>query len=132
MTATAPPNQPWQAGQPESAGASTNDERTWGAIAHAGSFVAAWLALGILAPLGVLLFRGNSSAFVRHHAVESLNFQINALFWLAVSIPLILLIVGILLLPVIGAWYLVFVILASVRANRGEWYRYPMIFRVIR
>src|SRR5207253_1515447 len=72
----------------------TDEERTWGAIAHAGSFVAAWIALGVLAPILVLLTKGNQSRFVRHHAYESLNFQLNALIWIAVSAILAFVLIG--------------------------------------
>ena len=57
------------------------DERNWSVAAHLGSFVTAWFALGLVAPLVVLLVKGGSSPFVRRHAVESLNFQINALVY---------------------------------------------------
>jgi len=55
------------------------EERNWAVAAHVGSFVSAWFALGMFAPLIVLLIKGSSSPFIRAHAVESLNFQINAL-----------------------------------------------------
>ena len=108
---------------------STNDERTWGAVAHVGSFVAAWIALGVLAPVLVLVLRGNQSAYVKHHAYESLNFQLNALAWIAVSGLLAFVLIGIPMLVAVGVWYLVVVIMATVAANRGEWYRYPLIVR---
>ena len=60
----------------------SSEERLWGAAAHVGSLVAAWFALGVLGPLVVLILKGNESAFVRRHAVESLNFQISLLVYL--------------------------------------------------
>ena len=66
----------------------TEWEKNWAMIAHMGAFVAAWVALGLLAPLFVLLTKGKESEFVRRHAVESLNFQINALVWMAISVVL--------------------------------------------
>ncbi len=94
--------------------------------------MAAWLALGVLAPLIVLLVRSKDSAFVRHHAVESLNFQLNALFWIAVGLVLVVVLVGLAMLAFVGVWYVVLVVLASIRARDGEWYRYPLIVRLIR
>jgi uncharacterized protein len=129
-----PPTSSWDPGAGSGApppAYPTDDERNWAVAAHLGSFVAAWVALGFLAPLTVLLVKGNSSAYVRHHAIESLNFQLNALVWALVGFVLLFALIGFLLLPLVGLWYLTFVILASVRASRGEAYRYPLILRLV-
>jgi uncharacterized Tic20 family protein len=112
----------------------SDKDRLWATIAHAGCFVAAWLLLGILCPVIVLAVKSRSP-FVRHHAYESLNFQLNTLAWILVASVLGFVTLGLLaflLLPIIGVWYVVFVVLASMAANRGELYRYPLIVRVIR
>jgi hypothetical protein len=72
----------------DATGAATEWEKNWAMIAHMGSFVAAWVALGFLAPLFVMLTKGKESEYVRRHAVESLNFQLNALIWIAVCVVL--------------------------------------------
>ncbi len=108
------------------------DERTWAMLSHVGSFLAAYIALGLVAPLIVLLVKGNESAYVRAHAVESLNFQITALIAALVSIPLILILIGIPLLIAIGVLYLIWVIQASMAANRGAYYRYPINWRIVK
>lgn len=115
--------------QPPGQVAIGDTDRTWATVAHAGSFVAAWIALGILCPILVLIGKGNQSRFVRHHAYESLNFQLNALLWIAVSVVLAFVLIGFVMLVVVGIWYVVYVLLATAAANRGEWYRYPMIIR---
>lgn len=109
----------------------TSDERNWAMAAHLGSFLAAWFALGLLAPLAVLLFKGNSSDFVRRHAIESLNFQINALVYTVVFVILLFLLVGFVLLPLYGLFYLICVILGGVRASQGTDFRYPLTIRFI-
>ncbi len=108
------------------------DERTWAMLAHLGSFVAAYIALGLIAPLIVLLVKGNESAYVRAHSVESLNFQITALIAALVSIPFVFILIGIPMLIVIGVLYLIWVIQASLAANRGEYYRYPVNWRIVK
>ncbi|MBA3619909.1 MAG: DUF4870 domain-containing protein [Acidothermales bacterium] len=99
--------------------------------AHLGSFLAAWFALGLLAPLAVLLFKADASGFVRRHSVESLNFQINALFYTVVFALLIFVLIGLVLLPLYGLFYLVCVVSASVKASEGADYRYPLTVRFI-
>ncbi len=126
-----PPSQHGWSDQPAPGATPTSDERNWAMAAHLASFLAAWFALGLLAPLAVLLFKGNSSGFVRRHAIESLNFQINALVYTVALVILALLLIGFLLLPVYGLFYLICVILGSVRASAGDDFRYPLTIRFI-
>lgn len=99
--------------------------------AHAGVFIAWLLALAILAPLLVLLVKGNESPFVRRHAVESLNFQITSIIVFVAGAVLTLVLVGILVLIGWAIFYLVVVIMATVKASNGEEYRYPLTLRLI-
>lgn len=119
-------------GNPAPSSMTPADERTWAMLAHLGSFVAAYIALGLVAPLIVLLVKGNESAYVRAHSVESLNFQITALIAALVSIPFVFILIGIPMLIVIGVLYLIWVIQASIAANRGEYYRYPVNWRIVK
>ncbi len=109
----------------------SSDERNWALAAHLGSLLAAWFALGLIAPLAVLLFKGNESAYVRAHATESLNFQINALVYSVVFFLLVFVLVGFVLLPLYALFYLVCVIIGSIRASNGERWRYPLTVRLI-
>jgi uncharacterized protein len=107
------------------------EDRNWSVAAHLGSFVSAWFALGLLAPLLVLVLKGGSSPFVRRHAVESLNFQINALVYTLVFAALMILLIGFVLLPVYGIFYVICVVFGTIRASNGEDFRYPLTVRVI-
>ncbi len=121
------PNDPTEA----AAEGPTEWEKNWAMIAHMGAFIAAWVALGLLAPLFVLLTKGKESPYVRRHAVESLNFQINALIWIVVSVLLFLVLIGIFMLAIYGVYYLIVVILGSVAASQGRRFRYPLIIRFV-
>ena len=110
------------------------EERNWSVAAHAGSFVTAWFLVGFAAPLVVLLVKGPRSPFVRRHAVESLNFQLNALAYSAILAVLLFLLVGLVLLPLVPIYvifYAICVVLGSVRASHGEDFRYPMTIRFV-
>jgi uncharacterized Tic20 family protein len=109
----------------------TSEERNWALAAHIGSLVAAWFAMGFLAPLIVLLVKGKESPFVRRHAVESLNFQISLLIYMVASGILVLLIIGIFMLIALGIFALVVIILATIAASNGQDYRYPLTIRLI-
>lgn len=109
----------------------SQEERNWALAAHLGTFVAAWFAMGFLAPLIIMLMKGNDSAFVRRHAVESLNFQISLLIYLVISFVLAFVLIGFLLMAVVGVFALVVIILATVKAANGEEYRYPLCIRMV-
>lgn len=130
---------PGQHPQPGPASVSSND-KTWALAAHIGSLVAAYLALGFLAPLVIMLVK-QDSPFVRRHAVESLNFQISLLIYLVVGSVLTFLValltfgIGLLVflpvLLVLGLLALLFIILATIKASNGEHYRYPLSIRFL-
>ncbi len=130
-----PPGQPPPGGQPpppRQPPLSPEQERLWAMLAHLLSFVAAYIALGFVAPLVVLLVFGPRSAYVRAHAVESLNFNLSWLLYALVSGILVIVGIGLLLLIALGIAYVVLVVIASVRANNGEFFRYPLTIRFIR
>jgi uncharacterized Tic20 family protein len=111
---------------------SPDQERLWGMLAHLLSFVAAYIALGFLAPLIVLIVFGQRSAYVRANAVESLNFNLSWLLYAIVAGILLIIGIGLLILIALGIAYVVLVIIASVRANNGEFFRYPLTIRFVR
>jgi uncharacterized Tic20 family protein len=111
--------------------APNSDERTWAWVSHAGAIVSAWVAMGFIVPLVIMLTKGSTSPFVRRHAVESLNFQISLLIYLVVSGILVLVLVGLLLLVALGIFALVVILIATVKAANGEEYRYPLCIRMV-
>ena len=74
--------------------------------------------------------RGDSPE-IDAYGKESLNFQISMLIYDAVAAILCIILIGIPIL--IGLWVLntVLVIIASAKAGKGEFYRYPFTIRFI-
>lgn len=110
------------------------EERFWASAAHWGALVAGLVTSGILAflvPLIVMLVKGNESPVVRRQAVESLNFQISMFIYMAVSLVLLLVLIGFILAPIVAIWWLVGTILGAVKANNGEENRFKLIFRFV-
>ena len=126
---------------PQGPGGVSSDDKTWALASHIGSLVTAWFALGLFAPLLVMLVKGDSP-FVRAHAVESLNFQISLLIYsivggvlgflvvlftfglgLIVMVPLVIIVLLVLL---------VLVIIATTKAANGEYYEYPLTIRLVK
>jgi uncharacterized protein len=127
-----PPQVPPPGGVGGQAPLTPDQERLWAMLAHLLAFVAAYIALGFVGPLVVLLIFGPRSAFVRTNAVEALNFNLSWLLYAVVGVILALLLIGILILIVLGIAYVILVIIAAVQANNGQVYRYPATIRFIR
>lgn len=118
----------------------SSDERMWATIGHL-SALSGWLTgfIGNIAgPLIVWLVKKDSMPFAANQSKEALNFNISWLLWglilTAITVPLIFLVVGFLLIPVLivyPAVWTIFCIVGGLRANEGRPYRYPLTVRFI-
>ena len=128
----APPPPAWSpAGPPSPADADAN-ARQWAMLAHlsalAGLFVGGLIFLG---PLLVYLVKKDEHPFIADQSREALNFNLSVFIYIIASAILIILVVGILLLPAVAIAWLILTIIAAVRANNGEPYRYPLTIRLV-
>ena len=90
---------------------------------------------GIVGPVIVWWLYQNESRFVEHHAREAINFQITVWVVSAVSFMLAIFTCGLFALPgfiVPIAFQLVFGILATLAAQDGRMYRYPLCIRLLK
>lgn len=116
----------------ETANAPSPDERNMALLAHIGTLAGYMIGFGhIIVPLVIWLMKRDESDFVRRNALESLNFQISMTIWLGISLALSFVLIGIPMLIVLGIVDLVCIILATMRANEGECYRYPITIRLV-
>jgi uncharacterized protein len=118
---------------------SAQQERTWGAISHAGAVVAMICSagfLGFLASIAVYVVHKDRGPFVRSHAANSINVQISMFIWLVVATVLYV-VLGIVTLGIGFVIFLpVFVVplvvagvlhvIGAVKAYNGEWWNPPM------
>ncbi|HSK25304.1 MAG TPA: DUF4870 domain-containing protein [Jiangellales bacterium] len=110
-----------------------DQERTWGLVAHLSAFAGSLVGgLTFLGPLIVMLTMGERSPFVRRHAVEALNFNLSVLIYALVSLLTLLVLIGFVLLPLVVVAWAVLTIVAAVKANQGEEYRYPFTIRFVK
>ncbi|GAB3334905.1 DUF4870 domain-containing protein [Larkinella ripae] len=111
---------------------SPSDERMWGMLAHLSALAGFIIPFGnLIGPLVVWQIQKDKSAFVDYHGKESLNFQITVSIGYLIGFLLLIIVIGVPILFVIGLLSVVFSILAGVRANNGEHYKYPFTFRFI-
>ncbi len=115
----------------------TPESRNWAMAAHLSALIGLVIGFSFLGPLVVYLVR-RDDPYVRAHAAEALNFNLSVLIYALVGgfvlVLLILLIVGIVLIPLaIAAFvaWIVLVVVAGVKASRGELYRYPLTIRFV-
>ncbi len=105
----------------------TQDEKTWGMLSHLSG-----LLLSFIGPLIIWQTKGKESAWVERQAIEALNFQITLAIAFFACFILTFLVIGACLLPLVGLGGLVLSIMAGIKANSGEAYRYPATIRLIK
>lgn len=108
-------------------------DRSWDILCHLLAVAGFVVPLGnLLGPLVIWLIKKDQVPSVDAHGKESLNFQISMTIYAIIAALSIFAIVGIVLLPAVLITNLVLVIVASVKASNGEFYRYPLTIRFLR
>jgi len=127
---------PSHAGAPQPAAPPDADKnaRMWAMLCHLGGL--GWFVFptfgGIIAPLVLWLLKKDDHPFIDASGKEALNFQLTVLIAFVICIPLVFVFVGVLLLPAVSICNVIFVVLASVKTNEGQRYRYPFAIRFIK
>lgn len=118
--------------EPPMAGAPSAEERQWAMFAHLSALVGVIIPLGsIIGPLVVWLIKKDTMPFVNDQGKEALNFNITVAIAAIVGWILCFILIGFLVLAVLAIAWLVFVIIATIKANEGTTYRYPFTLRLI-
>jgi uncharacterized Tic20 family protein len=102
------------------------DERTWAVFAHAAALIG-----GVIVPIVIRQSKGGESRYVKDQATEALNFQLTVLIATLACLPLMFVLVGFVLLPIVFVGRFVYCILAIVAASKGVAYRYPISLRMV-
>jgi uncharacterized Tic20 family protein len=113
--------------------------RSWHMWCHFSALAGLLVPYGnILGPLLIWQIKKNEFPSVEAHAKAALNFQITVSIivtgGLLVAIPLSFVCIGYLFIPlviVVGVCGLVFSVIAGIKANDGQEYRYPYSFNLV-
>ena len=121
------------------------EQRQWAMFAHLSALVGGILTSGwagsigcFIGPLIIWMVKKDSMPFVDDQGKEALNFNITvALIFLALLLlSIVTLGIGLIIaIPgwiVVGIAWLVFTIIAGIKANEGVAYRYPLTLRLIK
>jgi uncharacterized Tic20 family protein len=110
----------------------SDEEQTWGVLAHAGGFAGLAVPFGnVLAPLVVWLAKKDESRFVDENGVRALNFQLTWSIILLVTALSVLIAVGVVLFPLAMLAWLILTVLGTVKASEGEVYDYPLTIHFV-
>jgi len=102
-------------------------ERNWAMLCHLSAFAGYFFPFGgIIGPLICWLTRKDESQWVDQNGKQSMNFQLSILLYMVLSIPLIIIIVGIPIIIFLGFLEVICIIIASVKASKGEEFKYPV------
>ena len=106
---------------------SDSDERLWATLSHISiPFI------GVIGPLIAYLAFKDRGAFIKSQATESLNFSILYTIAQVISSILVGVVIGAILLPIVFIGGLVLCIMAAMAANKGQDYRYPVNWRLVK
>jgi uncharacterized Tic20 family protein len=114
-------------------GNSDIETRRWAAATHIAAIAGYVIPFGnIIGPLLVWQLKKEDGQLIDDQGKESVNFQITVSIAMLVSALLTLILIGFLLIFVIGLGALILVVIAAIKANDGEAYRYPLTLRFIK
>ncbi len=86
----------------------------------------------ILGPLVIWLVKKDTMPLVNEQGKEALNFNITVGIAAIIGWILCFILIGFLLLPALFIAWLVFVIIATIKANEGTSYHYPFSLRLVK
>ncbi|HEY5613467.1 MAG TPA: DUF4870 domain-containing protein [Lysobacter sp.] len=123
----------------------SSEERQWAMFAHLSALVGGILTSGwagslgcFIGPLIIWMVKKDSMPFVDDQGKEALNFNITVGIVFLALLLLSIMTLGIGLIIAIPGWiivgiaWLVFTIIAGIKANEGVAYRYPLTLRLIK
>ena len=114
-------------------GGPSKDEKQWAMFAHLSALLNFLVPFGgIIAPIVIWQMKKDDMPLVVDQAKEYVNFQITVSIVALLLIPTIFLGFGIRLLPALCIFFVVFCIIAGLKANEGIRYRYPFTLRLIK
>jgi uncharacterized Tic20 family protein len=117
----------------------SKDARMWAMICHLAGLAGIVIPVvgNIVGPLIIWQIKKEEHPLADEQGKEAVNFQISmSLYGLVGSIACLITCIGAVLIPFVlggvGVVDLVFLLIAAVKANNGEHYRYPLTIRFIK
>jgi len=118
----------------DTADRSQAQDRSWATLCHLVA-LAGFVGIpfgNVLGPLIFWLMMREKYPEIDEHGKESLNFQLTMTIYTIVAGLCLFIIIGMILLPAVLVTNLVFLIIAAVKAGRGEFYHYPLTIHFVK
>jgi len=111
----------------------SQEARQWAMFCHFAAFLGMVFPFGnLLGPLIVWQIKKDLDPFVDAQGKEALNFQISVSLAAILCFMLMVVVIGFPLLVLLGVAALVLTIIAGIKANEGQDYRYPFSWRLVK
>jgi uncharacterized protein len=105
----------------------SKDEKNIAVLMHLGG-----IFFNFLPSLFVYFFYAKSGSFLKEEAREALNFELSFAIYYAISMVLIVLLIGVILLPILFIFNWVCAILAILALNKNQTYTFPFTIEFIK
>ena len=107
-------------------------ERNWAMFCHLSAFAGFFFPFGgIIGPLVCWLTRRDESVWIYINGRNSLNFQLSMLLYIVLALPLCFIIIGFPIVALLGTIKVICIVIASVKASKGEPFKYPLVIPFI-
>lgn len=109
------------------------EARKWALIAHLSGFLGCLIPFGsLIGPLLVWQLKKDQDVFIDDQGKEAMNFQISVAIAALICVLLMVIVIGFLLIWVVIIGAVILMIIAAIKANEGQAYRYPFCWRIIK
>ncbi|UZD95249.1 DUF4870 domain-containing protein [Pseudomonas corrugata] len=109
------------------------EARQWAMFCHLSALSGLVIPFGtLIGPLVLWQIKRESDPFIDAQGKEALNFQITVAIASLISFLLMIVVIGFFLFGLIAIGALVLTIIGGIKANEGQPYRYPFIWRLIK
>ena len=100
--------------------------RQWGLILHLSQFAGYVVPIaGFIVPIAIWQIKKDSLPLLDEHGKNCANWIISKIIYIVISVLLCVIFVGFLMLAVLSVCIILFPIVAAVKANNGEVWKYP-------
>jgi uncharacterized Tic20 family protein len=111
----------------------SQEARQWAMFCHYAAFFGLIFPFGnLIGPLIVWQIKKDLHPFVDDQGKEALNFQISVVLASLLCFLLMVVVIGFPLLALVTVVAIVLTVIAGIKANEGQSYRYPFSWRLVR
>ena len=109
------------------------NERSYISLMHIAQFGGYLIPfLGFIAPIVMWHINKEQSAEIDRHGKNIINFIISWVIYYAVAFILTFIVIGIFVFIALGVMQIIFIILAAIKASKGEYWKYPLTLTLVK